>query len=194
MVSADHWRGVGVDIDHQVGAAQVAIVVTGSETEVLGHGSTGVFRRGVGELAGIHVHQQGTALDGFDVEGIGCRIERAAIDATGAVAALALRVIGIGRPVDQQCFDKAAIGAERAAAHQAAGNGRTLHRTGQHLIQRIQVGNHHSVGIGMRAAVIRQRVEIAGVDAVTQANGVGLDPVAVEEGLPGSLVVGTDAL
>ncbi|MNT20923.1 hypothetical protein D3C72_1562450 [compost metagenome] len=197
MVGTGHWRSVCVDSDHQVGAAQVAIVITGGETDILGHRRAIVFRWRVGERPRIHVDQQGAALDRLDVEGVGCRVERAAISTVGAVAALPAQgfgVIGIGGAVDQQRFDKTAVGAKQSAAHQAAGDGCSLHRTGQHLIQFVEVGDHHRIGVGMGTAVIGQRIEIAGVDAAAQTNGIRLDAVAVEEGLPGNLVGRADAL
>ncbi|MNJ80973.1 hypothetical protein D3C77_795630 [compost metagenome] len=72
-------------------------------------------------------------MHGLDVEGVGCGVEAAAINATGGaiatVATIGLRIIGVGRAIDQQGFDKAAIGTKNPATHQAAGNRCTLYRS-----------------------------------------------------------------
>lgn len=53
-------------------------------------------------------------MHGLDVEGVGCAVEAAAINATGGaiatVATIGFRIIGVGRAIDQQRFDKTTIG------------------------------------------------------------------------------------
>ncbi|CAM3713674.1 hypothetical protein PSWA111526_07090 [Pseudomonas wadenswilerensis] len=188
VIGARYRRGVGVDLHHQVGAAQVAVVVAGSETDVFRPGAASVLRRCVGKFTGIHVDQQGATEHGLDVEGVGHRIEAATVGSTGGIAALAiigLGIVSVGGAVDQQRLDEAAVGAEDSATQQAAGDRRTLHCAGQHRVELAEVGDHGSIGVGVGTAIVGQWIEVFGIDAAAQANGIGFDAIVVEESLPG---------
>uniref|UniRef100_A0A0N4Z8I3 PE-PGRS family protein n=1 Tax=Parastrongyloides trichosuri TaxID=131310 RepID=A0A0N4Z8I3_PARTI len=188
MIGTGHRRSIGVDVDHQVGTAQVAVVVAGHEADGLHLIAAAVLGRRIGELAVVHVHHQRPAQRGLDRDAVGARVEGAAVcAATGCIAGLvgvAFGVEGVSSAVDQQRLDEATIGTEVTTAHQAAGDRRALHGARQHVVQLRQVGDHHRVGIGVGTAVIGSRVEIAGVDAAAQPDRIRLDAVVAQEVLP----------
>ncbi|MOA68602.1 hypothetical protein D3C78_1962970 [compost metagenome] len=56
VVSTRHWRIVGLSVDDQLRAGQVAVVVAGDETNGFLDGNARVLGRLVDELAIVHVH------------------------------------------------------------------------------------------------------------------------------------------
>ena len=184
-------RAVAVAVEHRVGNRFLVVVLR---------------QRGlVGVLAAVELHDQRAARVGDDGHGVRGGLVRppaggARVGAGHGDRARAVEVVAVRRAVDDQLRHAAAIGAEtragrQIARQQAVHRGRDVDGALQNVVELVQVGHHHTIGIDPRRAlpVVGHRVEVVlavvrlaipAVGAVVRPahrQGIRIDVVGVQE-------------